>query len=277
MTWHADTALLDRYACGELDDIAAASVEAHVTRCAQCRQAAAAHIDAGALAEIKLGLDDRLDAPRRGWVVRGLTAIGVPDHDASLIAGSLSLETSWCAASLIALCFALLAATTGSSRVSLGLFLVLAPLVPLAGVALAFGRRVDSTFEIAQSCPMPSIRVLLVRALAVVGLTVPLLVVLSLPFGTTLAFAWLLPAIAMAAAALAAGTWVRLTHAAIGLTVLWVGIASVGFSGASRATAAAFARSDVAFRWWGQVLCGALAVVSLAVLSARRHSYEVAR
>ena len=232
MTWHADTAVLDRYARGQLDDIDAASVEAHVTRCSQCRQTVAAHVNHRALAEIKLGLDERLDAPRPGWVVRWLTVIGVPDHDARLIAGSLSLEASWCAASLVAMCFALLAATAGSSRASLGLFLVVAPLVPLAGVALAFGRRVDPTFEIAQSCPMPTIRILLVRALAIVGLTVPVLVVLSLAFGTVLAFAWLLPAIALAAAALAAGTWVRLTHAAIGLTALWVGIATVSFSGA---------------------------------------------
>jgi hypothetical protein len=276
MTWHADTAVLDRYSRGQLDDIAAASVESHVTRCARCRQAVAAHVDHHALAEIKLGLDDRLDAPRPGWLVRSLTAVGVPEHDASLIAGSLSLEASWCAASLVAVCFALLAATA-SSRASLGLFLVVAPLVPLAGVALAFGRRVDPTFEIAQSCPMPSVRILLVRALAVLGLTVPVLLVLSLPFGTALAFAWLLPAVAMAAAALAAGTWVRLTHAAVGLTALWITIATVGFSGASRATTEAFARSDVAFRWSGQLLCGVLAVVSLAVLSARRDNYEVAR
>jgi hypothetical protein len=277
MTWHADAAVLDRYARGQLDDLDAASVEAHVTRCPQCRQAVAVHVDHRALAEIKLGLDDRLDAPRPERLVRWLSAVGVPDHDARLIAGSLSLEASWCAASLIAMCFALLAATTGSSRASLGLFLVVAPLVPLAGVGLAFGRRVDPTFEIAQSCPMPSVRILLVRALAIVGLTVPVLVLLSLLFGTVLAFAWLLPALALAAAALAAGTWVRLTHAAIGLTVLWVGIATIGFSGASRATAEVFARSDVAFQWRGQLLCAVLAVVSLAVLSARRHSYEVAR
>jgi hypothetical protein len=277
MTWHADAAFLDRYARGQLDDLGAASVEAHVTRCAECRQAAAAYVDHRALAEIKLGLDERLDAPRAGRLVRWLTAVGVPDHDARLIAGSLSLEASWCAASLVALCFALLATAAGSSRASLGLFLVVAPLAPLAGVALAFGRRVDPTFEIAQSSPMPSVRILLVRALAVVGLTLPVLVVLSLVFGTVLAFAWLLPALALAAAALAAGTWVRLTHAAIGLTVLWVGIATVGFSGASRATAEAFARSDLAFQWPGQLLCGLLAAVSLALLSARRHSYEVTR
>jgi hypothetical protein len=277
MTWHADTAVLDRYARGQLDDIHAASVEAHVTRCAQCRQAAAAVVDRRALTAIKLRLDDRLDDPRPGRLVRGLTAIGVPDRDARLIAGSLSLETSWCAASLVAVCFALLAASAHSSRVALGLFLVIAPLVPLVGVALAFGRRADPAFEIAQSCPTSGFRIVLVRALAVVTMTVPVLVVLSLPFGTILAFAWLLPAAAMAAVALAAGTWVRLVHAAMGLTVLWALVATVAFSGAPRTTAEAFARRDVAFHWSGQLLCAALVVVSLAVVSARRHNYEVAR
>ena len=47
MTWHADTGLLHRYARGELGDVAAASVEAHVTACPTCRQLAATSTSCG--------------------------------------------------------------------------------------------------------------------------------------------------------------------------------------------------------------------------------------
>jgi hypothetical protein len=199
----------------------------------------------------------------------------VTDRDARLVAGSLALEASWCAASLVAVSFALLAANVGPSRTSLTLFLIVAPLAPLAGVALAFGRRIDPTFEIAQASPIPSIRVLLIRALAILGLTIPVLLMLSVPFGRVLAFGWLLPALALAAGALAAGTFVPLTAAAAGLAGLWVVGAVFSLSEAHRRTADAFAGRFVMLQWQGQLLCAVVAVVSLAVLAARRHSYEV--
>jgi hypothetical protein len=277
MTWHADAGLLDRYARGDLGDVEAASVEAHVTGCDQCRRMTAPYADHRALEQIKQSIDEHLDAPRIGRAQLSLERIGLNDRDARLLAGSLSLETSWCAASLITLCFALLAANLGSSRTSLALFLVVAPLVPLAGVAFAFGRRVDPTFEIALSCPLPQARILMVRTVAIVGLALPVLVLLSVPFGVAVAFAWLLPALALAAATLAAGTFIPLSHAAGGLAVLWMLGASAALADAPRTTAEAFARSNIAFQGHGQVLCAVLAVVSLAVLAARHHSYEVTR
>ena len=50
-------------------------------------------------------------------------------------------------------------------------FLVLAPLLPLAGVAAAYGRDVDPTYEIGLAAPMRSFGLLLVRALAVLATT----------------------------------------------------------------------------------------------------------
>jgi len=277
MTWHADAGLLDRYARGDLGDLEAASVEAHVTSCAQCRRLTAPYADHRALDQIKQSIDERLDAPRFDRALRCLGRAGVTDRDTRLLAGSLSLEASWCSASLVALCFALLASTAGFSRMSLGLFLAVAPLVPLAGVGLAFGRRFDPTFEIALASPMPTVRILLVRAVAILGLTLPVLVLLSVPFGIALAFAWLLPALALAAATLAAGTFIPLSHAASGVAVLWVLGASAALADAPRTTAEALARSNIAFQGRGQLLCAVLAVVSVAVLAARHHSYEVTR
>lgn len=277
MTWHADAAVLDRYARGRSSDIEAASIEAHVTHCPDCRRLAAVHVDQRELSAIKRQLDEQVDEPRTDWSMRWLSAIGIADRDARLISGSLALETSWFVACLVAMAFAALATGVVSDGRALVLFLVIAPLVPLAGVALAFGRRADPAFEIAQACPTPSIRLLLVRSLAVIGVTIPVLLALSVPFGSGRAFVWLLPALGLAAAALAAGTFVPLTHAGVGLAVLWCTITGLTLSGASRATAEAFSRDHVAYRSSGQLLCVVLAAISLAVLAARRHRYEETR
>ena len=108
-------------------------------------------------------------------VPRLLMRLGISDRDAWLVAGTLSMEAAWCVASLLAVCFALVASSAASSVASLAVFLVVAPLVPLAGIAISFGRRVDPTFEVAQACPTPAMRILLVRAVAILGVTIPVL------------------------------------------------------------------------------------------------------
>lgn len=277
MTWHADAVILDRYVRGDLGDVAAASVEAHVTGCEHCLSLAVQRADSGAVGRIKAGLDEQLDAPPVGWTQRVMDRVGVNDRDARLVAGALSLQTSWCAASLLVICFALATAALGPNGTSLAIFLAVAPLVPLASIAAAFGPRVDPTFELTQASPMPAVRVVLVRALSVLALTVPLLVAFSLPFGQPRAFGWLLPALALVTATLAAGTFVPLTTAAAGLAGLWVVGVAIAVSTAPRLTAEALARNIVVLRWSGQLTCAAVAAISLAMLAARHHTYEVPR
>jgi ABC-2 type transport system ATP-binding protein len=65
------------------------------------------------------------------------------------------------------------AAAHQSSR-GLAFFLIVAPMLPLAGVAVAFGPGVDPTYEIGLASPMRSLRLLLVRAAAVLATTAPL-------------------------------------------------------------------------------------------------------
>ena len=277
MTWHADTVALDRYARGVLSDIDAASIEAHVTTCAECRQLAVARVDRDALDRIKHGVDDRLDAPPVPWAPRLLMRTGVSDRDAWLVAGTLSMEAAWCVASLLAVCFAVVASNATSNVSSLAVFLVVAPLAPLVGIAVSFGRRVDPTFEIARACPTPAMRILLVRAVAILGVTIPVLAVVSAFFLEALAFGWLLPAFALATATLAVGTFVPLFHAAAGFGVLWVVGAIVALSDAPRTTAETFARAYVMFRGTGQFLSVVIIVAALATLAIRRSSFEVNR
>ncbi len=56
---------------------------------------------------------------------------------------------------------------------------MLAPLLPLVGVAIAFGGRSDPVRELARATPTPAFQLLLARALAVVATTTALTVAAS--------------------------------------------------------------------------------------------------
>jgi hypothetical protein len=183
MSWHADADVLEDYGRGELPLADAASVEAHLLGCARCREALVPRVDAGRLAAAWAAIDTALDAPRLGPVERLLRRIGVSEHMARLLAATPSLRTSWILAVVLALAFAVAAAHGGTGERAVLLFLVVAPLLPLAGVAAAFAPGVDPAAEVALAAPMRTFRLLLVRAAAVLVTTLVLtaLAALTLP------------------------------------------------------------------------------------------------
>ncbi len=272
MSWHATPHDLDLYARGALGDSSAASLELHLTSCASCRAMAADRADRSSVSRAKAALDLRLDEPPRPWWERGLGRLGVSESTTRLLAASARLQGSWVAAGLVAVAFSLSAAVTSSNRIWLAAFLVLAPVVPLLGVAMAFGPRVDPAYEIAVASPMAVGRLVLVRSVAVIAVSVPIMAVLSflLPGANTLAFAWLLPALGLAAVSLALGSWVPVTRAAVVLAAVWGATAVVALSGAPRTSADAFARGFVAFRPAGQIAFALATLVAGAVVLARR-------
>ncbi len=279
MTWHVDTTLLRRYIAAQLSDARMASVEMHVTSCPSCRALVVAQSDDAPRQREKLVIDERLDTPRMGWAERSLLRMGLDERDARLIGATLSLHGSWLAACVLALAFAALATSVGPERAGLAAFLVVAPLVPLLGVALAFGPRVDPTYEIAMAASLPSTRIVLLRTLAATAPTMPALALLSLllPAGWTLSFAWLLPAAGLAAATLALGTVMSLNRAAAGLATLWLAGATIGFSTAPRTSGEAFAKGFAAFRPSGQLLFVALGAASMVLVALRRAEFETVR
>ena len=271
-TWHADADLLDRYTSGEIDDAQAYSIEAHLLACGHCRSALAGHAHADMLVRAWAGVVDTLDAPRTGVVERGLLSLGVRDHVARLLAATPSLSLSWFAAEAIALGFAVIAAnaaaTNGRGDLGLLLFLVVAALLPVGGVAAAYGPGVDPTYEVAQSSPMRSYRLLLIRSTAVLVSTVALAAVaaLALPALDWHAAAWLLPSLGLTLATLALSTWVRPLVAAGIVAVAWVFVA----------IAATYDRADrlVVFHGGGQIALLVLAAVSVVALARRRETFE---
>ena len=101
---------------------------------------------------------------------RALLALRVPEHAARLLAATPSLRLSWLLAEAMALGFAVLAANVASGNdadVVRFLFLVVAALLPVAGIAAAFGPGVDPAYEIGAAAPMRADVLLAMRALAV--------------------------------------------------------------------------------------------------------------
>jgi hypothetical protein len=112
------------------------------------------------------------------------------------------LRRSWLAAVVFVLVATVGAVYTADSPT---LFLALAPLLPLAGVALAYGPALDPTYEMAVVSPVHGFRLLMIRTVAVLTTVLCLngLATLALPGYGLRALAWLLPALALTATGLA--------------------------------------------------------------------------
>lgn len=274
MTWHVDIDLLRGYAAGATDEVAAWSVEQHVAGCSPCRDALTDLRLTGSVTSTERRLDavwDRIElsveAPARPLLDRVLVALGVPPHVARLLAATPSLSASWLLAVAAVLSTAAAATLVGygpSGESAPLLFLVVAPLAPLAGVAVAYGPRVDPTYEIGVVAPLSSVRLLYVRATAVMAVSFLLAAVAALLLPTDVgvgAAAWMLPALAVSVGCLAASTWTSPLVAAAGIGAAWIALVT----GAEVASDTVL----VAFRQHAQIGWTVLAAAAAVVLSQR--------
>ena len=225
MSWHVETETLSRYQGGDVDRVTAASVEAHVTACAECRSGLL--VDSDWLARSWAGIAEHVEPGERSVVERVLTWVGVPPHLARVVAVTPSLRPSWLIAVTLTLVFASLASRLVQPG-SFDLFVVLAPLIPVAGVAVAYGRLGDPAHDITVATPTDHLRLLLLRVAAVTGFAVVLSLVLDLGVPSTRATGiWILPALAMTLVTLALGTRFTMWMAASTSAVVWIGLLSV--------------------------------------------------
>ncbi|MFI8947980.1 zf-HC2 domain-containing protein [Streptomyces sp. NPDC053750] len=229
-TWHVDEDDLRAYARGVLTAPALWSADAHLTACAHCRGVLTEVSDVAALDRGWERLDAELDAPRPGLLEGLLVRCGVADGTARLLAATPVLRRSWLGAVVAVLLTTFGVALAAGAAGTPTPFLALAPLLPLAGVALAYGPVLDPTYEMAVVSPMHGFRLLMIRTIAVlaVALGVNGLATLALPEYGLRALAWLLPGLALtatglaltprlgpvAAPSVAAGAWVAVLLAA---------------------------------------------------------------
>jgi len=226
-TWHADDALLARYVRGDAGPLLGTSLEQHLLACSDCRARIAAHVEAPPLEAVWVRVRERAEAPRPSLLERALARLGLSESDALLVTRAPSLRASWLFGNAATVAFAALGAAWGGT-LGLAFFLLVAPLVPVAGVAFAYGPDIDPAYEAGLAAPYPATRLLFLRTAAVLATSLPLTVVAGLfvptPSGTPVS--WLLPALALTATVLAASTWVRPGVVAVALAVGWV--AAVG-------------------------------------------------
>lgn len=269
IAWHADPGLLHRYAMGDVDPSLAASLEAHVQACARCRADIGGSVGDERLARGLDGLLAAIDAPRPGPVESLLRRTGVPEHQARLLAATPSLRLSWLLAIAVALAFAVgTAHLARDPRAGVDLFLVIAPLLPLAGVAAAYGPGVDPTYDIGVAAPLSGWHLLLLRATAVLSTTTLLGTIgaVSLPGPGLVVAAWLLPSLALTLTSLALSTVLSPLRGAGIVAAGWLVLVTVGFTGQSPTLLTAPALQGVA---------GLAALFAVAVLIVRRRSFEV--
>ncbi|MBO3749667.1 zf-HC2 domain-containing protein [Streptosporangiaceae bacterium NEAU-GS5] len=264
MTWHLPAGLAAQYARGETAVALTLSIEAHLMKCRPCREAVP--YEMGWIEQSWAGIEDLIDRPRRGVAERVLTMVGVPGHVARLLVATPTLSRAWMAAVTVVLAFAVAAArlTEGigeSAQAGAVLpFLVAAPLLPVAGVALAYGRWADPVHESLAATPLAGVPLLLLRAGAALATAVALTGVATALFPASLGLtaAWLLPSLALTAGTLALSTWLPSVAAAALLGGAWVS-ALLLLNGQS-----------LVFGPLAQILYG-LAAPALALLAVFRH------
>ncbi|MFB4278165.1 hypothetical protein ACBJ59_22935 [Nonomuraea sp. MTCD27] len=144
-----------------------------------------------------------------GPVERLLSRAGVPGHLARLLVATPALSRAWVVAVVVVLACAV---AVGQAARDVGAsyllaFLVAAPVLPLAGIAPAYGRHVDPVHETQAATPMAGPRLLLLRAGAVLATAVVLTAAASpwLPGPPGRGAGWLLPSLALSVGFAAAG------------------------------------------------------------------------
>ena len=223
MNWHVDETSAARYAARRLDAASVASVESHLLVCGPCRAAIGEEIDDALVDSVWLSVTDVLDQPASGASERALRWVGCSDSTARIVTATTRARLSFAVAVAFSLLLAVIAAQSPDGRF-FGLYLIIAPIGALVATAGAFGRWSDPAYPLVTTVPTSALRILLIRVIASV---VPALALtmLSVPWVVDrgwLAIAWLLPSLALAAAALALSSWIDIERAAIGVGLAWL-------------------------------------------------------
>lgn len=190
------------------------------------------NISTDRLQENLLAINAELDAPVESRLARLLRRLGVPDLTIPLVTATPALRRSWFVAVAVAVLFALSVASNQSSDGvdRIVVFLVMAPVVPLLGVLLAFGRGVDPTHDLVVAAPRSTFMVFLIRSLTVLAASSVVLLVSSLllPTGGFYRLAWLAPSIAVTATSLLLSSWLDARRATVSVAIAWVVLATIG-------------------------------------------------
>jgi hypothetical protein len=268
---HAAMRIIEGYARGDTG-IAADEVwalEAHLETCRVCRDRLSAAVAARAPAVVTLvdsvwsDLEPRLvgTAPmprRRRWparLSRWMTPVTVPWLAMAVGVTLLALLLDLAAATGIGL---------GSGEVSL--VLLLAPVLPVLGVAASWSRGLDPAYELTASAPRAGLHLVLRRTASVLAVVIPVLLLSGWATGVTAA-QWLLPCLAFTSTTLALGGAVGVPRAAAWLVAGWAAVVV--------APTLAAGRTGFALRTDGLPVWALILALGTGVVIARRGAYSV--
>ncbi len=271
-TEHASRRLIEDYARGEAAMAADTvwALEAHLETCAPCRGSLAAAVatEAPGLAAlvdtVRAGLAPQLDdaavrAPARRLRPRWLSAWLTP------------VMAPWLAMTVLVTLVALLLDGLASPTLPGGAspVLLVAPVLPLFGVAAAWSRGLDPAYELTAATPRAGLPLLLRRTASVLAVVLPGLLLEGWLTGAMTAAQWLLPCLAFTSTALALGSVVGVTRAAVGLLIGWgVAVAPAGATGRVPLVLRLALRPDRLPVW------GLLLVLGIGAVIARRNAYS---
>jgi len=261
---HASVRLIGGYARGDADVTADEvwALEAHLETCATCRTRLADAVETGApdvaslVGTVWSGLEPRLDTAARMpsrrrrpvWLSAWLTPVMAP----------------WLAMTVGVVLIALALDLAGPDFSEVSLVLLLAPVLPLCGVAASWSRGLDPAYELTVAAPRAGLHLVLRRTVSVLAVVVPVLLAAGVPAGVSAA-QWLLPCLALTSAALALGGVFGVTRAALGLMATW----AAGVMAPSLITRSESALLDTD----GLPVWGLLLALGTGVVTARRGAY----
>ncbi|MFE6359820.1 zf-HC2 domain-containing protein [Streptomyces sp. NPDC057806] len=298
--WHAPEDLVARYADGSLPDPDAWSLEKHLEACTPCAARVSRSVRATAAGAVLSDVRRTVLSDVRRTVLSDVrrTALATPETPAAphrplpapppvplprirvLWAAGPAVRGAWLPAALLVAVGAVVLAHGAGFAGARPLLLALAPVVPLAGVALSYGAHADPLHELAASTPSAGLRLVLTRTAVVLVVSLPLLTLagLLLPsYGGPGAAAWLLPGLALTLASLALGGWLGLRTATAVTGGGWLcAVLAPALAPDDGAVSAALTRQ--ASVWLGgapaQGAWAAAAVLCATLLAARRTAYD---
>lgn len=270
-SWHVDEELIGRFVRnGPLDHVTAASIEQHVATCRRCQERVRERTAPDLLDRVWSQVVDGVDRSDSGRLERWLVRAGVEPGPARLLGATAGLRVA--AVVAVALVAAVIVWASRAADAG-GIFLALSPVVPTALVAISFAVDADPSGECGLATPMFGLPLLLRRALAVQAMALAVLAAGSMfvPVDGARALAWLLPATALSAATVAAGSRWPTTHSAAVLLALWFGALAIGEAAGGPRGGAPFADAPM-FGAAGQLAALAILVGSIAVAYSHRHT-----
>ncbi|BAN04557.1 hypothetical protein [Ilumatobacter coccineus] len=167
-------------------------------------------VDAARLDANWTAITAELDAPQPSRIERLLRFARVPTRVTRLVVATPALRRAWYLAVAVVVFIGLAAIDPDEPRQSLFVLLVLAPLVPVLGVSMAYGPAADPAYEVQLATPMRGLRLIAMRAATVLGVSIAVIVPIALlgEVSRPMAAAWLLPAFAVTTGSLALMTFV---------------------------------------------------------------------